>query len=62
MAPMAPTPPKHNTISNRRYKIVLKDENGKVVQIHECYRLSVTKIVLEKLDRGYRVTVTELTT
>lgn len=42
------------------YKIVVKDSNGKVIQIHERYRVNVAELVLGECDAGNRVTVTQI--
>lgn len=43
-----------------RYKLVVKDKHGKVIQIHEVYRNDITRKMMTELDAGYRVTVTPL--
>lgn len=43
-----------------RYKLVVKDKNGKVIQIHEVYRNDITRKMMPELDSGHRVTVTQL--
>jgi hypothetical protein len=44
----------------KRYKLVVRGGNGKVVQIHECYQDDVLRLVMTELEMGYTVTVTEL--
>ena len=48
------------TFSPKRYKLVVKDKNGKVQQIHETYREYITQVLITELDKGFSVTVTEL--
>jgi hypothetical protein len=45
----------------KRYKLVVREVGtGKVIQVHEVYRAYIEMHVLEELDKGYSVTVTEL--
>lgn len=43
------------------FKLTVKDQDGKVIQIHEVYRADVCPKIMAELDRGYVVTVRELT-
>ena len=48
-----------------RYKLVVRDKNGKVIQIHEVYREYVGMKVMEVIKDGeldhHSVTVSKLT-
>jgi hypothetical protein len=43
-----------------RFKIVERDKNGKVIQIHEVYRSDVPRKVMALLDEGHSLTITRL--
>lgn len=43
-----------------RYKLVVRNNDGKVQQIHEVYRNDIPRYLMAELDKGFRVTVTEL--
>jgi len=46
---------------NNRYKLVIRDKNGKVIQIHECYEGSIKNLVtMECETEEYSVTITKL--
>jgi hypothetical protein len=43
-----------------RFKIVERDRNGKVVQIHEVYRSDIPRKVMALLETGNALTITSL--
>lgn len=43
-----------------RYKLVVRDKNGKVVQIHEVYRGDIDRYVQAEVSGTNSVTVTKL--
>jgi hypothetical protein len=42
------------------YKLVVRDKNGQVQQIHECYRDEVEGRIVEETEKGFSVTATLL--
>lgn len=42
------------------FKLVARDKNGKVMQIHELYKPDVERILFAELEKGNSVTVSKL--
>lgn len=43
------------------YKLVVRDKNGKVLQIHETYRNDIHRVVQAELDKGDEFTSITIT-